>query len=125
MVRIKNIGGIELESSLFLVESFSVKNVQAVSFKTLDGGAVIYESIKRDSANNITLDSRENGWIDENTISKLVSMANDLGVEVMLTTTDGATIKARFRLEEDEVIKAEQIYEGSKWYKVVIKMARV
>ena len=125
MVRIKNIGGIELESSLFLVESFSVKNVQAVSFKTLDGGAVIYESIKRDSANNITLDSRENGWVDENTISKLVSMANDLGVEVTLTTTDDTTIKARFRLEEDEVIKTEQIYEGSKWYKVVIKMARV
>jgi len=52
-------------------------------------------------------------------------MANDLGVEVTLTTTDDTTIKARFRLEEDEVIKVEQVFEGSKWYKVVIKMARV
>jgi len=125
MTRIKNIGGIELESSLFLIESFAVKNVQAVKFETLDGGAVIFESIKRDSANNITLDSRENGWLKEDTISKLVSIANDLGIEVTLTTADDATLKARFRLEESEVIKAEQIYEGSKWYKVVIKMARL
>ena len=86
MTRIKNIGGIELESSLFLIESFAVKNVQAVKFETLDGGAVIFESIKRDSANNITLDSRENGWLKEDTISKLVSIANDLGIEVTLTT---------------------------------------
>jgi len=125
MVRIKNIGGIELDNSLFFLESFQVKNVQAKSFKTLDGGAVIYESIKRDNANNLTLDSKENGWLKEETISKLVAMANDLGVEVTLTTTDDTTIKARFKLEEDEVIKVEQVFEGSKWYKVVIKMARV
>ena len=125
MIRINKIGGISLEHSLFMLESFEVKNVQAVKFKTLDGGAVIYESVKRDNANIITLDSKENGWLREETISKLVAMANDLGVEALLTTTEDTTIKARFRLEEDEVIKVEQVFEGSEWYKVVVKMARL
>ena len=125
MIKISKIGDITLENNLFLLESFEVRNVKAVGFNTLDGGKVIYESIKRDNANNITLDSKESGWINENTLKNIITIANDLGVTVALTTKDGATINARFRLEEADAISAEQIYEGSRWYKVVLKMARV
>ncbi len=123
MVRIKKIGGIELDNPLYMLESFEVKNVKAVSFNTLGGSKIVYESIRRDNANNITLDSMENGWLRLETLKKIVVLANELGLTINLTTTDNSTIKARFRLEENEVIKAEMLYEGSEWYKVTIKMA--
>jgi len=123
MIRIKKIGGIELDNPLYMLESFEIKNVKAVSFNTLGGSKIVYESIRRDNANNITLDSMENGWLRLETLQKIVNLANELGLTVDLTTTDNSTVKARFRLEEKEVVKAEPLFEGSEWYKVTIKMA--
>jgi len=123
MIRIIKIGGIELDNPLYVLESFEIKNIKAVSFNTLGGSKIVYESIRRDNANNITLDSMENGWLRLETLQKIVNLANELGLTVDLTTTDNSTVKARFRLEEKEVVKAEPLFEGSEWYKVTIKMA--
>jgi len=125
MLRIKKIGNIELENVLLVIETFNIKNVKAVSFNTLDGNKIVYESIKRENANNITLDSKEGGWIKEDTLNKIILLGNNLGIETTLTTLEGAEIRARFKLEDSETIKAEAIFESSKWYKVVIKMARI
>jgi len=123
--RIKKIGDIELENSLFLLETFNVKNVKAKSFSTLDGGTIIYESVKRDNANLITLDSKNGGWIKEETLVKIVSLADNIGKEMPITDTNGNSLMARFRLEDRDVITVSQIYEGSEWYKVVLKMAKI
>jgi hypothetical protein len=125
MKRVKKIGSIKLDNHLFWLESFDLKNVKGVSFNTLDGGKIVYESIKRGSANNITLDSKDYGWQLEDTIEKIMLLADDLDVTTTITFTDDTEIKVRFRVEENEVIKVEQKYEGSKWYNVTIKMMRV
>ncbi len=125
MIKIIKIGDIKLDNPLFFKESYEAKNVYAKKFLTLGGNSVIFESIKRNNANNITLDSLESGWISEETLKKIAILANDLGVEVELTTADNKTIKARFRNEEENVIYYEPLYDGSKWYKVKIKLAYV
>ena len=125
MKRVKKIGSIKLDNHLFWLESFDLKNVKGVAFNTLDGGKIVYESIKRDIANNITLDSQEYGWQLEETIEKIVLLADELDVTTTITFIDDTEIKVRFRIEESDVIKVEQKYEGSKWYSVTIKMARV
>ena len=123
MIKIVKIGNITLDNALFLKESFSIKNVKAVSFDTVGGNKIIYESIKRDNANNITLESLDNGWIKENTLREILLLANNINLKVLLHTNDGGTFYARFRLEESDVIQTEQIYEGSIWYKVTTLMA--
>ena len=125
MIRIIKIGTIELENPLYVLESFEIKNVKAVSFNTLGGSRIIYESIRRDNANDLTLDSMQNGWLKLDTVKKIANLANNIEIEVELLTTENSTTKARFRLEEKEVIKAEPLFEGSEWYKVKIKMAYV
>jgi hypothetical protein len=47
MKRVKKIGTIKFDHNLFWLESFDVKNVKGISFNTLDGGSIVYESIKR------------------------------------------------------------------------------
>jgi hypothetical protein len=125
MKRVKKIGSIKLDHNLFWLESFDVKNVKGVSFNTLDGGSIVYESIKRGSANNITLDSKDYGWQLEETIEKILLMADDIDVTTKITFTDDTELDVRFKVEENEVIKVEPKYEGSKWYNVTIKMMRV
>jgi len=125
MKRVKKIGDIELDNHLFWLESFDLKNVKGISFNTLDGGKIVYESIKRGSANNITLDSKDYGWQLEETIEKIMLLADELDVTTSITFTDNTEIKVRFGIEESDVIKVEQKYEGCKWYSVTIKMARV
>ena len=125
MIKISKIGNIELDNNLFLLETFSIKNVKAEKFNTLDGGSIIFESTKRNNANDVTLDSKESGWLKESTLNEILTIANGLGVTVTLYAKDGATMEARFRIEENDAITAEQVYEGSEWYKVVLKMARI
>ena len=125
MKRVKKIGDIELNNHLFWLETFELKNVKGTGFNTLAGGRVVFETQKRDTAINITLDSKDYGWQLEDTIKKIMLLADDLNVTTTITFTDDTEIEARFRVEENEVIKAEPKYEGSKWYSVIIKLARV
>ena len=124
MKRVIKIGGVSLDNPPFWIESFDIKNVKGVSFNTLSGGKIIYESIKRNSAMNLTLESRDTGWIKEETLKNIITLADYLGVEIDVTFSDNTTAKARFRLEE-RAIEYEPLFDGSKWYKVTIRMAFV
>jgi hypothetical protein len=125
MIRIVKIKDILLDNPLFYKESFEVKNVEAKRFMSISGNSVIFERYKKNNANNITLESLKNRWITEETLKKLFLIANDLEVKVPLYTKDGLFTYARFRIEEDNVIEYEQIFEGASWYKVTIRMAFV
>ena len=125
MLMVKKIGGIELENKLWFKESFDVKNVRGIAFNTIGGGKVVYESIKRNNANYITLESKNNGWIKEDTLKKIATLADDIGVETTIVFDNDNEVKVRFAYEKGEVIKAEPIYEGSKWYRVEINLCRV
>jgi hypothetical protein len=124
MKRVIKIANIKLDNPLFWVESFEVRSVKALSFNTLSGGKIVYESIKRNNATNLTLESRDTGWIKEETLYELLKIANNLGVEIDVTFADNTTSKARFRLEE-RAIEYEPLFDGSKWYKVTVRMAFV
>jgi hypothetical protein len=78
----------------------------------------------KEKVNNLTLESRDTGWIKEETLYELLKIANNLGVEIDVTFSDNTTAKARFRLEE-KVVEYEPLFDGSKWYKVTIRMAFV
>jgi hypothetical protein len=125
MKRVKKIGNIKLDNHLFWAETFELKNVKGTTFNTLAGGRVVFETQKRNTSTNITLDSKDYGWQLEDTIKKIMLLADDLDVTTTITFTDDTEIEARFRVEENEVIKVEPKYEGSKWYNVTIKMAKV
>jgi len=124
-MRAIKIGDIELENGLWIKEEFYPRHVQAKSFTTIGGGGVVFESVKRNSLNYITLDSKESGWIRKETLQKILFLSDDVGVEVDLIFDDGGSVRVRFAHEKGEVIRAEAIYEGSKWYRVEISLCRV
>ena len=122
MVRVVKIGDIDLDNPLFIKESFAIKNVQAVASRTVGGGTIVYESQKQTNANYLTLASFETGWQREETIEAIRTLADDLGVITTITTQSGDLLAVRFAHEKAEVIKAEPLYDGSRWYRVEISM---
>ena len=119
-----SLGGIKFDYPLFIKEEFNVKSVKAKAFNTLNGGIIIYETPKRNNANYITLESKTSGWVSRETLQKIVALLDDLGVETDLKLIDESIVKVRPALEK-EVIKAEDIYENSGWYRVEIALCRV
>jgi hypothetical protein len=125
MRKVTKIGDIVLDHPLFIKEEFNVKNVQGTAFDTIGGGMVVFESVKRNNANYYTLTSFENGWLKEDTIKKIVMLADDIGVETTLTFDDRSSANARFAYEKGQVVRAEPIFENSEWFKVDIFMCKV
>jgi len=126
MRKVTKIGSIKLDYPLFIKEEFLQKNVKAVAFDTIGGSKIVYESIKRSSANYITLISKDSGWQKEATINNILTLADDIEVETEITFKDDTTLKVRFAYELGEVIKTEDVInENGNWFKVEIKMCRI
>ena len=125
-MRVVKIADIELEYPLWVKEEFSNKRAKAVSFRTLSGGILVYESTKRDNSNYITLESRKGGWIKKDTIKNILDIVDDVGVVLPLTFDTGEVINVRPALEKGDIIQVEDIItDGSSWKKVTINFCRV
>ncbi len=124
-MRAVSLGGIKFDYPLFIKEEFSLKDVKGKAFNTLNGGIIVYETPKRNNANYITLESKENGWIKKDTLKQIVTLLDDLGVEADLELIDGNTLKVRPALEKGDVIKVDGLYENSEWCRVEIALCRV
>ena len=126
MTKIKDINGIKFEYPLFIKEEFNLKTVKGKALNTLNGGKIVYETIKRNSGVYITLISKDSGWIREETLKKVLVLLDDIGVETYITTIENTQIKVRPAVEVGEVIKtSDVINEDSGWYKVEIALCRI
>jgi hypothetical protein len=125
MRKVIKIGDIVLDHPLFIKEEFDVKNVQGTAFDTIGGGKVVFESVKRHNANYYTLTSFENGWLKEDTVRKIIMLADNIGVETTITFDSGSTANVRFAYEKGQIVKAEPIFENSEWFKVEVFLCEV
>ena len=126
MRRIIKIGDIKLDNPLFIKEEFNQKNVKGISFNTLNGGKIVYESIKRNNANYYTLISKDSGWLKEETINQLLLLCDDIEVKTTMEFKDGEVLNIRFAYELGEVIETEDVInEDGGWFKVTIKTCRI
>ena len=128
-MKIKQIGSVVLDHSLWWLESENSSKVQSLIKKNLDGGVIVFEQPKRSSSVIITAQSRDDGWQKEDTLDALVLMANtSLGSVFNITDSDDNVISCRFRHEiQDGAVQFERIADAKEigWFKGVIYMAKV
>ncbi len=126
MTKIKDINGIKFDYPLFIKEEFYLKTVKGKALNTLNGGKIVFETIKRNSGDYITLISKDSGWIKEETLKNILILLDDVGVETYITTIEDTQIKVRPAVEIGEVIKASDVInENSGWFKVEIALCRI
>lgn len=127
MIRIAKIGNIELDYGLFIQEELNTtNNVQGKAFKTLSGGLIVYEKVKRSDTQYITLISKDSGWQKEQTVENIVHLLDDIGVETTITDKLGIITKVRPAVEKNSIINVtDAINEDGKWLKVTIRLCRI
>lgn len=126
MTRIVKVGGIILDYPLFIKEEFDTKYVQGKAFDTLSGGKVIYETVKRNNANYITLISKDSGWQKEDTVQNLLVMLDSLDVLTTITDKNGIITNVRPAVEKGNIITTEDVInEAGAWLKVTINLCEV
>ena len=126
MTKIKKIANIELTYPLFIKEEFASRNVKAKTFETIGGGVVVYERVKRDNSNYITLISKDSGWVGKSTLKEILTLGDGLGVEITIQDTDNVITNVRFAHELGDFLKAEDIlHENGEWFKVEIFLCKV
>jgi len=128
MQKVKKIGDIDLDYPLFIKEEFYIKQAKAIINNTLSGGKVVFESVKRDSGNYVTLISKDSGWLKESTIKDILDLLDDIEVETTITLNDDdeTEIKVRPALEKGNIVKTSDVVnENGGWFKVEINLCKI
>ena len=127
MTRIKMIGNILLDFDLFIKEEFNTNsNVQGKAFTTLSGGILVYETVKRNNSNYITLISKDSGWLLEDTVKNILLLLDDLGVVTTITDKSGIITPVRPAVEKGSIVNVtDAVNEDGKWLKVTIRLCRI
>jgi len=126
MRRISKIGSITLDYPLFIKEEFDSKNVKGVAYSTLSGGKIIYETVKRNNANYITLISKDSGWQKEQTIDNILILLDDIDVSTTITDKNDIITNVRPAVENGNIVTTtDAINEAGSWVKVTINLCEV
>lgn len=126
-MRIIQIGDVVLDYGLWWREVDSAVAVTAEIEKTIDGALIVFEQPNRISAQNVTAESRDDGWQKKVTKDALVTLAdNSMGVIIAIQLDNLSTFDVRFAYEtKGGAVQFEPLYDGSSWYKGTIYMAKV
>ena len=127
MKKVVKIGSVSLDFPLVWREQLAAVGNVATARRTIAGTTVVYEQKNRTTSLNVSLDSLSNGWQAEETVTALIALADGaVGGSVTVEFSDGTSVPARFSYEaKGGAVQANALYEGAKWYRVKIYMARV
>ena len=120
-MRVRKLGAVEFAmNSMFVAEDEAPDDVMATMRMAADGSHVVFA--QRIVTPYITLESRENGWIDEAQKDQLLAMRSDLSATWTLEYVDGTTEEVRFAHEKK--LSFTPLFEGSDHYTAVIPLAK-
>ena len=127
MTRIMKIGDIILDYDLFIEEEYNTtNNTQGKAFKTLSGGLIVYEKVKRINTQYITLISKDSGWQKEETVKNILLLLDDIDIETTITNKLGIITQVRPAVEKGAIISvSDAVNEDGKWLKVTIRLCRI
>lgn len=126
-MNIKKIGNIELTTSLWWINFDNVETIQTETANTIDGGVIVWEQTRQNSAINIDLDSLTDAWQTKE-VKDLIKALVALGETTTITTVNDEEIIVRFRNEERfGAVEFEPILEVQDvdYYNCKIKLARL
>ena len=124
VIRIENI---VLNYGMWWTERDRANQVVAETERTIDGTLLVFEQLNRVSAQNITLESRDDGWQTEAKKDAIINLSNSsIGADVEIEFSDGTTRMCRFAYEvSDGSVQFEPLYDGSEWFKGKVYLALV
>ena len=124
MKKVIKIGTIILTYPMWVEESLQDTNVSSVEINNVDGGKIVFNQYIRNSAQNVTLISKDSGWQKEDIVADLISLANSsIDTDIQIQYNDLTTENVRFNYTQ--AVQFDPIYEGADYYKGKIKFRKI
>lgn len=121
-MRVKKLGNVEFTTNpLFVAEDDQPADIMSTMRMAADGSHVVFA--QKIVTPYITLESRENGWIDDAQRLELLGMREQLGSTWELEYTDGTTETVRIAVEKQ--MSFTPLWEGCDHYTAVIPLAKI
>lgn len=121
-MRVKRLGNVMFDfNSLFVVEDEAPANVTGTMRLAADGSHVAFA--QRIVTPYITLESRENGWINDAQRLELLDMWGQLDATWELEYVDGSV--ETVRMAHEKQLNFTPLWEGCDDYTAVIPLARI
>lgn len=120
--KVISIGGVTLDTPLFIDNDFNYNNYLGVSKKTVDGELVssIYE--KGTHSKLYRIYSNDNGWIKQSTIN-LIRLLNPLNLQTLVYSD--STSDACYFNHEGSYLQTSPLYRGSIYCTLEINIIKV
>lgn len=121
-MRVKRLGNVMFEMNpLFVKEDDAPDDLIGMMRMAADGSHVVFA--QKIITPYITLESRENGWLDDTQRLALLAMREQLGNTWELEYVDGSTETVRIAMEKQ--MSFTPLWEGCDHYTAVIPLAKI
>lgn len=122
MLRASQLGSVTFDfNTLFIQEEYVPNAVMGDSIKSAAGTDIVYSAL--DNTPTITLDSKDNGIIEEADRVALIAMWKTINTTYTLTYDNSTTETVRFRHEAPP--QFSELWEGACRFLAVIPLAKV
>jgi len=117
-----SLGGVPFDYPLF-VKEYEDANFgrEATKRRSAAGSDIVF--VREMHTPTITLESRDDGWLLQDTVTQLKAKAETVGDELVLVYGDGSTEQVRFAYEGD--ILFTPLFDCSLEYKAVLTLVKI
>ena len=121
MKRVIKIGDVDLDHKLFISSEFDVDDFLSQRVVAIDGSSVVFVQPKGSMTKEVSITSKNSGWISEDTKQALTNM---IGTDSISITFDDNTSANYYFDHTKTPLKFSSLYEGSLWYNVEINLLK-
>jgi hypothetical protein len=119
--RVVSIDGITLDNKCFISSEFDIDDYIGESSLAIDGSSVVFVQAKGSMTKEVSITSKDSGWISRDTKDALSNTVDELSKTVVF---DDNTSNTYYFDHSTTPIKFTPLYEGSLWYNVEINLLK-
>ena len=121
MKRVISIDGITLDYKLFISSEFDADNYIGSKQIAIDGSSIVYVQPKGSMTKEVSIYSKDNGWVSEAKKDLLMSSVDEA---VKTVEFDDASSGTYYYDHTKTPMTFDALYEGAEWYSVTINLLK-
>lgn len=121
MKKVLTIDGISLDYPLYISSEFDVDDFIGERDVAIDGSSVQFIQAKGAFTKEVSIYSKQSGWVSKETKDLLISSVDELAKVVEFDDLSSAT----YYYDHTKIpVKFDSLYEGSIWYTIEINLLK-
>ena len=121
MKRVVSIDGITFDNKLFISSEFDIDNYIGERSIAIDGSSIMFVQAKGSMTSDVSVYSKDSGWIHRDTKDLLTNNVDELGKLLVFDDTSSYT----YYYDHTKIpLEFTPLFEGSLWYTVTINLVK-